>query len=131
MGCIAQVLQTPGSVTVTPPTNTGCCCNDIIKDVDDIYVLMKKINATILQGKVLCASDELKPPVGGTIVVATDGAGNHFVGITNSDGEYSICVPLPEEDDVKYEVQAYCCCSCNSDFCEETPCTCSCNGDDE
>lgn len=91
---------------------------------------MKQINVTILRGTVLCASDN-DAPVGGTIVVATDDDGNHFVGITNSDGEYSICVPLPEEEDVTYEVQAYCCCSCNGDFCKETPCTCSCNGDDE
>lgn len=125
MGCIAQVLQDPVFVGVTPPTNTGCCCNDIIKDVDPISILMKKIKVNILRGTVLCFDGS---PVAGAIVVATDGT-NFFVGITNSDGEYSICVPIPEEGTVRYEVQAYCCCSCNGDFCEPAPCTCSCNGD--
>ncbi|MEG2869683.1 MAG: hypothetical protein RR894_18270 [Terrisporobacter sp.] len=128
MGCIAQVLQSPASVTVTSPSSS-CCCNNIITPVDDVYVLMKQINVTILRGTIFCASDS-NNEVGGTIVVATDSVtGNSFVGITNSDGEYSICVPIPEEGHVDYEVQAYCCCSCNGDFCEETPCTCSCNGE--
>lgn len=127
MSCIGQVLQTPVNVTVAPSENGTCCCNNIITPVDDLYILMKEINATILRGTVLCASDE-DSSVAGSIVVVTDNDGNNYVGITNSDGEYSVCVPLPEEESVEYEVQAYCCCSCNGDFCEEAPCTCSCNG---
>jgi len=124
MACIGQVVQKPVCVTVEHQ-NCGCCCNNIITPVDDIYVLMKRVNVTILRGTVLCASNHDKS-VEGIIVVATDGT-NYFVGITNCEGEYSICVPIPEECDVTYEVQAYCCCNCKGDLCEETECNCNFN----
>lgn len=133
MGCKVQVLQDP--VCVNVKQNMDCCCKDIITKVNDIELEMNQINVTILRGKVICISGDKNTPVKGAIVVATDPYGNHFVGITNCDGEYSICVPLPKvappiiphggEKGIKYEVQAYYCSSCNGPYSKDTECTCS------
>lgn len=110
MGCIVQQLQDPVSVSVS--SSTGNCCNNIITPVNNISVVMKNVNAFILRGKVTCGSGTpANANVANALVVASIASGtgtSYYVGLTNSAGEYSICVPSSG----MYSVQAYkCCCS--------------------
>lgn len=148
MGCIAQVPTAPVEV---PVCSAGCCCEDIITPVDPIYIYMKEINATILRGTVLCGSDPNPDgshySVAGVVVIATAPDGKNYVGITNDEGTYSICVSAPEQGapcPLIYSIEAYCCgccsgccvpapCECNccdNDCCTPPPCDCNCNGDE-
>lgn len=103
-GCIAQI--SPDVVEKTVDSLTKCCSN-IVQFVDTSYISMKKINVTILKGKVLCATDR-NAPVKRAIVVATNcSTGENYIGITNEYGKYSICVPSARSSCDKYTIEAY------------------------
>lgn len=119
--CVAQVGATAKTVDVKRPGN---CCVDIIASAPQISIVMKEIKASIIKGKVVCGSGSAG--VEGAIVVATN-AGNRYVGVTNSNGEYSICVKAPTgSTPLTYSVEAYCCSSCVGEVCSSADCNCGC-----
>lgn len=125
--CIAQVGATPIEICVKPKEK---CCKDIVTNIEEsIKIYMKDVKVTILKGKVKCGSGYGNKGVEGAIVVATSGHGkykNTYVGITNSYGYYTICVPAEEKT---YSIEAYCCNSCVGEYggiCEDASCHCKC-----
>ena len=125
MGCKAQLLpDSPITVVVSPSTS---CCNGIIKPVANFPINMVEVDSSILRGKVVCGNTTTAVP--GAIVVASyvDSAGvtHYFVGVTNANGEYIICVQTPAAGaaDITYTVQAYRCCCVNNP--SPVDCTCS------
>lgn len=118
--CLAQVGPSATDVTIRP---MGDCCANLIQEVNPISLYMKKITATILKGRVNCGSSEIG--VEGLIVVVTANDGSHFVGITDENGEYGICVPSSRTN-TTYSIEAYCCSSCAGPVCEDGPCDCGC-----
>lgn len=128
-GCIAQVGAVSEKVTVYP---IGECCDNLVKTVDDIKIFMKNINVSILTGKVICgsSSEYNKPSVKGVIVVATNKDKTaRYVGVTNDEGEYSICVPAAIKScGTEYSIAAYCCGSCSGVTYEDVECGCTGNG---
>lgn len=116
-GCIAQISPEAIEKTVDSLTN---CCSNIVQSVDTSYISMKKINITILKGKVLCTTDK-NAPVKEAIVVATNcSTGENYVGVTNDYGKYSICVPSARGSCDKYTIAAYNC-GC-PDAIKDAPC---------
>lgn len=120
--CLAQVGTSGIDVTISP---MGDCCTNLIQEVDPISLYMKKITAAILKGRVNCGSSDIG--VEGLIVVATANDGSHYVGITDENGDYSICVPSSTSN-TSYSIEAYCCSSCAGTVCEDGPCECGCKG---
>lgn len=118
--CLAQVPQPPVNLTVKP---MGDCCTNIVQNVNPISLHMKEIRATILKGVVNCKDSSTG--VEGVIVVATSHNGKHYVGVTNKQGQYSICVPAVNRDE-SYSVEAYCCSTCSGTVCTDAPCDCGC-----
>lgn len=118
--CIAQVGPTALNVTVKP---MGDCCTNIVQEVDPVSIYMKEIKASILKGQVNCGDSDTG--VEGVIVVATSPSGTHYVGVTNMDGQYSICVPAVNSNTC-YSIEAYCCSSCVGNVCEDAECDCGC-----
>lgn len=113
MSCVVQQLQNPQPATVP---EIGTCCSNLVTPVAPINIVLKNVNAHILTGIVLCGGSG----VSDVIVVAslvTGSRTSYYVGLTNSSGIYSICVPVAGD----YTVQAYKCC-CNT----STSDTCSC-----
>lgn len=118
--CIGQVGPSAIDVTINP---IGDCCTNLIQEVEPISIYMKEITASILKGVVNCGTSEIG--VEGVIVVATGPTGDHYVGVTNEDGEYSICVPGVGAN-ISYSIEAYCCSSCSGNVCEDADCDCGC-----
>lgn len=121
--CIGQVGPSAIDVTVSP---MGDCCANLIQEVDPISIYMKEITAAILKGRVNCGSSDTG--VEGVIVVATAPDGSNYLGITNENGDYSICVPAVGSS-IAYSIEAYCCSSCSGTVCEDTDCDCGCKND--
>lgn len=118
--CIAQVGPSAVDVTLTP---MGNCCANIVQEVEPLSIFMKEIKASILKGRVNCGNSETG--VEGVIVVATGPNGNNYVGITDFNGEYSICVPAVDAN-ITYSLEAYCCGGCTGAICTDTDCDCGC-----
>ncbi len=117
--CVAQVKSAPTSVTVTPST---ACCDKIITEVaSDIAIDMREIKCSIIKGKVKCNGSGV---AGVIVVVSSTGSGpiKRYVGITNSTGEYGVCVP----NSGTYSIEAYCP-TCVSGVCPSAgACDCGC-----
>ena len=96
MGCKAQLLPDNPVTVIVPPS--AQCCNNIITRVDNFPINMVNVDSSILRGKVVCGNDNTTA-VPGAIVVASyvDSAGvtHYFVGVSNANGEYVICVQTP------------------------------------
>lgn len=124
--CVAQVSPEAKEVDVKPSD----CCNNIIARVSqNLDVETREIRASIIKGKVTCNGGSTG--VKGAIVVATEKGKTapSYVGITNSKGEYSICVPTPRSiSNTTYSVEAYCASGCVGDnLCPKTDsCDCGC-----
>lgn len=121
--CLAQVGPSSKSINVVP---MGDCCTNLIQNVEPISIYMKNVNVAILRGKVICGSGDGQGVEGVIVVATSSGTTKNYVGITNSQGEYSICVPAVTRDRC-YTVEAYCCGSCTgSGICEDADCDCGC-----
>lgn len=117
MGCRAQILQNPAIGSVVPMTD---CCENIIQADNDIVVRMVDIETVILTGRVTCYTGGAA--VNGAIVVAqvtVNDTTTSYVGITNNDGYYAICVP---NVNATYSIQAYRCCCTDEPL--DADCTC-------
>jgi hypothetical protein len=118
MGCLAQVRPVGIEVDCSNP---GCppFCDD-----KDCVITIKEINCCIIRGTVTCENGGAIVP--GVIVFATGPVSSSspttYAGITNENGQYSICVPGTGT----YQVECYC---CQDDCCDLTTCECGCNGD--
>ena len=86
--CIAYKF--PESVMVTCPSDVTC---PPFNPVPDLFLEAKEIKCCILQGFVLCGTDENKPVANVMVFATSTTTGKTFAGITNDDGQYSICVP--------------------------------------
>lgn len=118
--CIAQVGPSPINMIVKP---MGDCCTNIIQRVNPISIYMKEIKVSILKGRVNCGNSTTG--VEGVIVVARSANGKYYVGVTNNNGEYSICVPSVSVN-TSYSIEAYCCGTCLGNVCTNAPCECGC-----
>lgn len=108
------------AVSVASATVTVSAGDEVAIKPQNFTLYAKEILCAFIEGTVTCETTAGTPVEGAIVRVEGGDLTEPLFGITNANGFYSVCVPVPETDPVDYTVTVHC---SSEDLCEDAACS--------